>query len=64
MVSRRGVQIEAEKGICDFCEVKDAIGASQHEAVILHNTQSEVAFSLMSEKETMNCLIVRYAATS
>lgn len=37
MVSRRGVQIEAEKGICDFCEVKDAIGASQHEAVILHS---------------------------
>lgn len=64
VVTRRGLQNEAEDGLFNLCKIKEADGASQHKVVILCNRQSEISFNVASENQTRRRIIMKYTTTA
>ncbi len=64
VLSRRGLQFEAENGNTVDCSINDFVGASQHKAVTLHTKSSAVTFNIESERRTQKRMIIRYSSIS
>ena len=63
LLSRRGVQYEAEKAQGVDCETKEALGTSEGKSVWLNNESSELNFHIPSEGSVTRRLILKYACT-
>lgn len=61
IITRRGLQYEAENGHLLSSGIKEADGASCHRCATLCSVQSEVAFNVVSNNDAKKRLIMRYA---
>lgn len=64
VISRRGLQLEAEDSHIHDCSINDFDGASGRKAVILNNINSSVTFVIDSERSTNKRLILKYTTTN
>lgn len=64
VMSRRGIQYEAENEECLNCELKEYVGASNNKAVMLFPNTSSVSFAINSECSTQKRLILKYSSES
>lgn len=62
ILSRRGLQYEAEDARLGHCDVLDVIGASNNKAIMLTNDSSSVVFCVKSMRNTNKRLILKYSA--
>ena len=62
VISRRGLQYEAEEGQCVDCETKEYVGASNGRAEMMFPNKSSVAYTIMSECSTQKRLIMKYSS--
>ena len=63
LLSRRGVQYEAEKAEGIVCETIDALGTSEGKSVLLKGEDSKLQFHIPSAGEASRRLILKYACT-
>ena len=63
LLSRRGVQYEAENAECVNCETIEALGTSEGKSVLLKSESSELRFHIASEGEVFRRLILKYSCT-
>ena len=64
VISRRGLQYEAEEALCADCETKDYIGATNGKAEMMFPGKSSVSYVIDSERETQKRLIVKYSSVA
>lgn len=64
ILSRRGIQYEAENEECMNCKSKEYVGASNNKAVMLFADTSTVSFTINSEYSTQKRLILKYSSES
>ena len=62
VMSRRGIQIEAESAKCYDCEIKEFNGASNGKVAML-TKKSFIDYAIGSERATQKRLILKYSAT-
>lgn len=62
VMSRRGLQLEAEHGNTIACETKKYVGASNGKAEMMFPDISSISFVINSDRPTQKHLIMRYAS--
>lgn len=64
VISRRGLQFEAEDARCVGCETKDYVGAANGKAEMMFPHLSSVSYTVVSERSSRKRLIVRYSSVA
>lgn len=64
VMSRRGLQFEAEHDNTVSCETKECIGASDGNAEVMFSRESSVSFTVDAERATHKRLIMKYSSVA
>ncbi len=64
VLSRRGIQLEAEDAQCKECETEEYNGASNGLAVMSFNRKSSICYTIGSERQTRKRLILKYSTVA
>lgn len=64
VMSRRGLQFEAEHGNTITCKTKEYVGASNGKAEMLLPIISSISFNVDTDRSTQKRLIMKYASTA
>lgn len=64
VISRRGLQFEAEDAQCVGCETKEYVGAANGKAEMMFPRLSSVSYAIESERSTQKRLIVKYSSVA
>ena len=64
VMSRRGIQLEAEDAQTSECDIKEYGGASNGKANMMYPGKSSLTYTIESERQTQKRLILRYSSTA
>ncbi|UKK53723.1 RICIN domain-containing protein [Prevotella sp. E2-28] len=64
VMSRRGIQLEAEDAQTSDCDTKEYGGASNGKAKMMYRGKSSITYTIESERQTQKRLILRYSSTA
>ena len=64
VISRRGLQYEAEEAQCSNCETKDLIGATNGKAEMMFPGISSVSYTIEAQRATQKRLSVKYSSVA
>ena len=62
VISRRGLQYEAEEAQCSNCEIKDFIGATNGKAEMMLPGISSMSYTIEEQRATQKRLIMKYSS--